>query len=143
MSGTARTSIGPEEILTTVQGSIALQRTYLSPIQRAGLWLALGVGLLITVVTLSLVRQMAEQTPPAMQFPTPVSLASGTPAYNPVATSVADYKALSEISITRATGTFDTVVVRAFLPIFATILGYIFGAQAGQATANRNQNNDS
>jgi hypothetical protein len=77
-----------------------------------------------------------------MQFPTAVVNASDTPAYNPVATSVADYKALNDIGTTRATTLFDTVVVRALLPIFTTILGYIFGAQAGQAAANRNQENE-
>ncbi len=141
MSGTPE-QVSPEQVLTTVQGNLVVRRAPLTAIQRAGLFLATGVGLLITCVIIGLGAEMMRQAPTPMQFPTAVVNASDTPAYNPVATSVADYKALNDIGTTRATTLFDTVVVRALLPIFTTILGYIFGAQAGQAAANRNQENE-
>jgi hypothetical protein len=46
-----------------------------------------------------------------------------------------NYTAVHGLAVDRATKLFDLVVVKALLPVFTTILGYIFGSRAAGASS--------
>jgi drug/metabolite transporter (DMT)-like permease len=83
-----------------VLASVGDTKVQPSFVQKAGLWLAAGVGTVIAAVTAGVVypKQAIEQ-----------------------------YKELSAVSIKSALDLFQTVVTQALLPVFTAILGYIFG----------------
>jgi len=46
-----------------------------------------------------------------------------------------NYKTLQQIALEPFTTLFDSVVVKVLLPVFTSILGYIFGSQANRSDA--------
>ncbi|HEX4646745.1 MAG TPA: hypothetical protein VH598_14160 [Verrucomicrobiae bacterium] len=89
-------------------------------VQRAGLWLAAGVGALIAIVTITIIVFLFTHYP---HLPTP-SISSQTQADTKIA--IENYKELSGLSIKSAQDLFQTIVAQTLLPIFTAILGYIF-----------------
>jgi hypothetical protein len=95
---------------TTVKGTF---------VQRAGLWLAGGVGGIIAIVTISLLVFLYEHYPP---MPRPGAGAVAGGQY-----TIEEYKQLSEIAIKGTQDLFQTIVAQVLIPVFTAILGYIFG----------------
>ena len=89
-------------------------------VQRAGLWLAAGVGSLILLVTVGVVIFLCLYYPKAPVL----EPLKQTPAETKVVLD--SYKELSGIAMKNALELFQTIVTQALLPIFTAILGYIF-----------------
>jgi hypothetical protein len=109
----------PKEILKSA-GEVTLE---LTPLQKAGLWLALGVGLAIAVVTLFVLCDWFSNRPAVPQLTGDATQAKAT---------LDNFQALNAAALSRATELFDLIVVKAFLPVFTAILGYIFGSSGSK-----------
>jgi hypothetical protein len=104
----------------------------LDPVRQAGMRLAAGVGLLISVVTLMIAAHWMA-TAPWTGVP---------PHFSEMKTAdgkalVENLKSISDIAADRSIKLFDAIVSRALLPVFTAILGYIFGSRT--ASANQKQ----
>lgn len=110
-----------EEVVLKPIGSV---QEKLSGIQRVGTWLALGVGAVIAFVTVATVVYAFSHAPTPPTLPPDADVA---------AKLIANYKLLAEAQWTGPAGMFDTIVFKALLPVFTTILGYIFGSRAAAA----------
>jgi len=112
--------VSPSEILASagakgpVKGGTFLQRT--------GLILAACVGALGSLVILLLVGKWMCSGPALPTIP------PGTDA-NAAKTILDNYKALQQITLEPYTSLFELIVVKALLPVFTGILGYIFGTR--------------
>jgi len=118
---------GDKEVMSIDVGD-AVGKTSVAPsfVQRAGLYLALGVGLVIAAVTVLVIIFLFSYYP---------SRPSGTfSTAEEAKAAMEEFKALSEITVKNATDLFQTVVTQALLPVFTAILGYIFakGGKDGQ-----------
>jgi len=105
----------------------------LDPVRQAGMRLALGVGLLISVVTLMLAAHWMV-TAPWTGVP---------PHFSEMNTAdekalVENLKTISDLAADRSIKLFDAIVSRALLPVFTAILGYIFGSRPA-SSANQSQ----
>ena len=112
--------ISPNEILTAAGASAPVTGgTFL---QRTGLILAASVGALGSVVILLLVGKWMYSAPPVPLIP---------PATDPSAAKAIldNYKTLEQITLEPYTSLFDSIIVKALLPVFTSILGYIFGSR--------------
>jgi hypothetical protein len=112
----------PTEVID-VQGTVGTTSVQPTFVQRAGLYLAGGVGALIAIVTVCLVIFLWRNYP---------SMPAETTLATPEAASAAleRFKALSDVTMKNSTEMFQTVVTQALLPVFTAILGYIFGRGA-------------
>ena len=116
--------VAPSEILRSMEGNGGGEAVTLTPTQQAGLWLAVGVGMVMALVIILVGIDWWFRSPRAPVLPTDPT------AYGATASAmIADYKALNELALDRATKLFDLVIVKALLPVFTTILGYIFGSR--------------
>jgi hypothetical protein len=115
-------TFSPAEILKSAGADKPVSEgTYL---QRTGLLLAAGVGALGAVVMLALVAKWfwyAPAIPPAADPAT-------------VKTILENYKALQQTALEPFTTLFDSIVVKVLLPIFTSILGYIYGSRTNRET---------
>jgi hypothetical protein len=107
-----------------VVGAEEVKLERLTPTQSAAFRLALGVGWLILVVTLVTALDWGW-----WGYVPPPSLTPGGAGDGPVAKQIQDYQALLEVKQQHALAFFDSLVIKAFLPIFTAILGYLFGTQ--------------
>ncbi len=115
--------VSPEMVLAEgggggPEGGIKLKPTF---VQRAGLWLAAGVGAVIAVVTVFILIFVYAHYPAMPSGET--ILASGADAD----ARIAQYKELSQVAIKSGQDLFQTIVTQALLPVLTAILGYIFG----------------
>ena len=94
----------------------------LDPLQRAALWSALGIGVLIAAISIPLIVGWLLQ---ALQSP---QLAGLDEAATKRALDM--YRELVQIHESAAQGRFVTIVLKALLPILTLTLGYVFGSQA-------------
>lgn len=107
-----------EEVILGPKGEAKQSR--LSALQNAGFKLAVGVGIVIATVTGTLVFVALSGLPRVPDIP--------------AAATAADITALTQAYEARAALTwgpaaiFDAVIVKALLPVFTLILGYIFGS---------------
>jgi hypothetical protein len=119
------TNGAPEELdlsaIASGTSTSAVSVRQLTPTQRAGMQLAIGVGLLIAVVTVIAVVGYVIFAP-AM----PTQLPENPDTAKAV---IENRKMMSEVYMTQALKVFETVVLGGLLPIFTAILGYIFGTQ--------------
>ena len=94
----------------------------LQPTQQAGLWLAIGVGFIISAVIIVLLIDLFSKSP---------SMPSGWTQMEPEKAKVAidNIKILNDLAVDRSIKLFDTIVARSLLPVFTAILGYIFGSR--------------
>jgi hypothetical protein len=124
---TTKTTVLATEVLEPIPASGgASTRLALTPIQAAGMRLAMGVGMLITLTTLGVGVDWFMHAPQAPALP--IQKAANDPV---VKAMIENYKALDDVAPDRATWLFDLVVAKALLPVFTAILGYIFGSRAG------------
>ncbi len=93
-------------------------------VQRAGLKLALGVGMLIATVTLVFVGFLWANypAPPKTDFIRDPAQAKAV---------IENFKTLADLAVKNAVDLFHTIVTQALLPVFTAILGYIF-AKSGR-----------
>ena len=98
--------------------------TKLDAVGQAGMQLAIGVGVLITIITVALVGHWIF-TAPAIGIPS--ELTGKTP--DETTKVIENMKAMSDLAADRSIKLFDTIVTKAFLPVFTAILGYIFGSR--------------
>ncbi len=91
-------------------------------LQRTGLILAGFVGGVIAVVILMLVGKWVFSSPKLPPIPSNADPAT-------VKAMLENYKALQQITLDPLTALFDSVVVKVLLPVFTSILGYIFGTR--------------
>jgi hypothetical protein len=91
----------------------------LTPLQRVAFYLAIALFSLITIVSTAIVTEwwVHAPTPPAV---------SGLSAEAQKA-AIDGYKALSDVVNDRTIRVFDAFVLKAFLPLFATIVGFLLG----------------
>ena len=93
--------------------------------------LAIWVGIAIVALTLLLMVEWVWHAPP---LPTNADLKGTAPTLadnGAVARQLVDnYKTLSDVATDRSIKIFDSFVGKAFLPVFATLIGYIIGARS-------------
>jgi hypothetical protein len=94
-------------------------------LQRTGLILAGCVGATGAIVTFALVGKWVFCAPAA-----PV-IQPGTDQAT-VKALLDNYRTLQQIALEPLTGLFDSIVVKVLLPVFTSILGYIFGSRANK-----------
>jgi hypothetical protein len=94
--------------------------TYL---QRTGLLLATSVGALAGVVTLLLVSKWMYAAPAV-----PIIPVGSDPAT--VKLILENFKTLQQLALEPYTTLLDSIVVKVLLPVFTSILGYIFGSRS-------------
>ena len=95
-------------------------------LQRTGLVLATSVGALVTFVTLGLILAWIINAPRVPAMPNDI-------APEKAKVLIEDYQALQQASLQPLLSIFDSVVVKVLLPVFTSILGYIFGSQHGRS----------
>jgi len=94
----------------------------LSGPQMAGVFLAVLVGVLIAFVTTWLIRDSLGRIPAVTTLDINMPDAE-------LKAAIANYNALQDAASTRVVQVFEKVVITAFLPVFTSILGYIFGSK--------------
>ena len=109
-------TIGADAVLASV-GSTTVQPSF---VQKAGLWLAAGVGIVIASVTAGVVYFLISHYPDTPTLEVLKTFAPDTKL------AIEQYKELSAISVKSALDLFQIVVTQALLPLFTAILGYIF-----------------
>jgi hypothetical protein len=119
-SETGKRSLVPEKAVPVPAGGIELKKGTF--VQRAGLWLAAGVGGVTAIVTLCVVIFLYQHFP---AMPSPQSL--NAPAGQLAQYTIEQYKQLSEIAVKSTQDVFQTIVAQVLIPVFTAILGYIFG----------------
>ena len=112
----AKLKITQSEIVKKVGAPSGVGPSY---IEKVGFWLAIGIGGLIAVVTVLDVIFFW------CHYPTMPS-ESGTVA----AADLQQYKELSTIAVESAQKIFQSVVAQALVPLFATVIGYLFGRRS-------------
>jgi hypothetical protein len=112
--------VSPDEILAAAGAEKPVTGTFL---QRTGLILASCVGALSATVTLVLVGKWIFSAPSTPPIP------PGADA-NAFKVILENYKTLQQIALKPYTTLFDSIVVKVLLPVFTSILGYIFGSNS-------------
>lgn len=123
-------TIRPDEILQSsgASGTVELG-TYT---QRAGMKLAKWVGVLGSAVTLIILAKWIWMT-----WCVNCTNIAPTASTEQADMLVKNYKALQEQAFDSASKMFDAIVVKVLLPVFTSILGYIFGARhASEGASN-------
>jgi hypothetical protein len=115
----AQERVSPDEILRSAGADKPVTGTWL---QRTGAVLAACVGTLAAIVTLALIGKWICTAPPLPAIPL------GTDATGAKAI-LENYKSLQQLALDPYTALFDSIVVKVLLPVFTSILGYIFGSQ--------------
>jgi hypothetical protein len=96
-------------------------------LQRTGLRLAAGVGGLASVVILLLaIKWMLYDLPPV-----PAISADMDPTKAKLV--IENYKELQQIAFQSFTSVFESIVVKVLLPVFTSILGYIYASRDSRA----------
>jgi hypothetical protein len=91
--------------------------------QRAGLRLAAGVGSLAALVTIMVVIWALWSLPKTPHL-------EGQMTQEQLTTLMGAQKENYDHVVNAATNLFDSIIVKALLPVFTSILGYIFGARS-------------
>jgi hypothetical protein len=91
-------------------------------LQRTGLVLATSVGALASLVTLGLILAWIVSAPRVPAIP-------GDMDPEKAKVIIENYKQLQQASLQPLLSIFDSVIVKVLLPVFTSILGYIFGSQ--------------
>ena len=118
-----REIVSPAEVLRVgraehqVKGGTFLQRT--------GLLLAASVGAFASVVTLALVIKWVWYAPSIPNIPSDLDREKAR-------VLIENYKLLQQAALEPFSTLFDSIVVKVLLPIFTSILGYIFGTRHAQ-----------
>ena len=113
-------TVSPQEILAAAGADKPVKGTFL---QRTGFILAGSVGGLIFIITVSLVGKWIYSAPAL-----PPVIPAGADAAT-VKAILENYRSLQQIVMEPYTTFFEMTVVKVLIPIFASILGYIFGSR--------------
>jgi hypothetical protein len=114
-----------EEVRQTTQEDLKVQS--LTGLQRAGVLIIAIIGFCIIIVTaLVAVDWIMGGPPPPANLPKDSQLAQAR---------IEDWQALREADLERPKQLFDLIVLKALLPLFTLIVGYLFGqhTQSGQS----------
>ncbi len=95
----------------------------LTALQRAGMRIALGVGIVGTIVILALGVQWWLRSPQMPSLPVDSQQVESTKAI------LENYKTASDMALEGPAKIFDMVIVKILYPLFTLILGYIFGSR--------------
>lgn len=106
-------------------GAVTGELSKLEPTQQAGLYLASGVGVVITAAMILIVVSWLAKSP---WLGVPPGLSQMPPEKAKL--FIDNLKTLNDLATDSAVKMFDTVVARSLLPVFTAILGYIFGTRA-------------
>ena len=93
-------------------------------LQKTGLLLAASVGALASVVVLALVVKWICYAPTIPNIPIEMDREKARIA-------IENYKQLQQTVLEPFTTLFESIVVKVLLPVFTSILGYIFGSRNG------------
>jgi hypothetical protein len=96
-------------------------------LQRTGLLLAGFVGGISAIVILALIGKWIFYAPKLPAIPSNADQAT-------VKAMLDNYRALQQIALEPFTTLFDSIVVKVLLPVFTSILGYIFGSRGSDKT---------
>jgi hypothetical protein len=91
-------------------------------LQRTGLVLATSVGALASLVTLGLILAWIISGPRVPAIPSDMEPEKAKAI-------IENYKQLQQASLQPLISIFDAIIVKVLLPVFTSILGYIFGSQ--------------
>jgi len=112
-------TISPDEVLRDAGAQHPVtEGTFL---QKTGLLLAAGVGAFACVVTLALIIKWICYAPAVPGVPPDMDREKAR-------ILIENYRQLQQATLEPFTSLFDSIVVKVLLPIFASILGYIFGS---------------
>ena len=112
--------------LESIIGSSRVKATF---VQKAGMWLALGVGSVIALATTGVVLFVCLHYPAA-----PASAEAADAAA--LKDAIDRYTELSSTVVENGVKMFQTIVTQSLLPVFTAILGYLFaksGEEKGEA----------
>jgi hypothetical protein len=116
------TEIPPGEHFTQIDSSISPDTVKaLEPLQLAALWAALGIGVLILVIAIPLTIDWLLGAPNAPDL-------KGL-TQEQTQNAVETYRTLVQIHEAAAQTRFDTIILKALLPVLTLTLGYLFGTQ--------------
>jgi len=96
----------------------------LQPLQKAGLNLAIVIGVLIIIVMIFVGIDLYRNVPAKLILPPSTASSADIEAFGEL---VAVYRDYQDIVIDRTTKFFTLMVASTLVPVFTTILGYIFG----------------
>jgi hypothetical protein len=118
-------TIASDEVLASVTSTDARANLEaikpLEPLQQVGIWLAIAVGVVIIAVSIPILICWLTGAP------TMPDLHNLTTEQATIV--IGNYKSLSSIWNENAKSMFEEIVVKALLPIFTLVLGYLFGAR--------------
>jgi hypothetical protein len=121
----AKETVPAEEIFKEAGIEPGKEGVKLTGKELAAFYLAIGVGALIALVTLVMGWDWLRHSPSIPVIP---QVLTGNES-----DLVTLYRSLGEIATTRFTSIFELVVVKALLPVFTTILGFLFGTQTAKS----------
>jgi len=99
--------------------------------QRAGVTLAVGVGSVAALITLSIVVKFLWSLPVPPHFDAQMS-------EDQLNRLLSAQKQSSDILVTTMVNFFESIIFKVFMPVFTLILGYIFGTQRSSDHDGRN-----
>lgn len=114
-TGSIHPVIQGTEILGQTPGSVSIQP--LTSLQRAGLWLAIGVGIFSLVALVLIMVPWMTHLPPMPDMAVDAQV-------------LENYRTATALAAEEPQQWFDSVLVKILYPLFTLILGYIFGARS-------------
>jgi hypothetical protein len=119
------TTINGSEIVGQY-GEQAVDIKLLTPLQKAGLRILLGVAIVSVFVIIGLGLQWISQAP---KFPNlPISAADTQQIAN-TKMLLENYKAAGELALSGPKELLDMIVLKMLYPLFTLVLGYVFGTR--------------
>jgi len=107
-------------------GEEAVDIKLLTPLQKAGLRILLGVGIVSVFVILGLGWQWISQSP---KFPTLPTSATDTQQITNAKSLLENYKMAGELALSGPKDLFDMIILKVLYPLFTLVLGYVFGTR--------------
>lgn len=103
---------------------VEIQR--LAPIQRAGLWIAAGVGLFSILALIPIMGVWWAHVPPMP--PIAIDSSANPQAITDTVKVFETYKVATEMAAEQPLKWFDGLFIKILYPLLTLVLGYIFGA---------------
>jgi len=116
--------ISGSDILAEQQVDVKMER--LTPLQQAGMRLAIGVGAVTFLVMVGLWTHWMWHTPTVPSLV--IDSTNGQAVITDTKLLMDNYKIAAELAMDGPSRMFDQMVVKMLYPLFTLILGYVFGA---------------